>query len=87
MSLPEGWAELKDPSSGRTYFYHAETKKSQWTRPEAASRSAAAAAGASGSDGGAVARSCSSTYLRPSFATVPAAPSGVDGTHTATVAR
>ena len=28
-----GWTEVQDPSSGRAYFYHAETGRSEWIRP------------------------------------------------------
>ena len=31
--LPEGWKEVKDPKSGRTYYYPKETKKTSWKRP------------------------------------------------------
>ena len=32
-SLPEGWTEVSDPSSGQTYFYNSITEESSWTRP------------------------------------------------------
>ena len=32
-SLPEGWAELLDPDSGETYFYHASSGEVTWERP------------------------------------------------------
>lgn len=31
--LPEGWATAKD-SNGRIYYWHRETKKVQWQKPE-----------------------------------------------------
>jgi WW domain len=36
LSLPEGWASRLDPSSGRMYYVDHINKRSQWTRPEAA---------------------------------------------------
>ncbi|KAF4357233.1 hypothetical protein F8388_000638 [Cannabis sativa] len=32
-TLPPGWVEAKDPSSGAFYYYHETTGKSQWERP------------------------------------------------------
>ncbi|KAJ8614268.1 hypothetical protein CTAYLR_001138 [Chrysophaeum taylorii] len=32
-SLPAGWAQTVDPASGATYFYHAATQATTWTRP------------------------------------------------------
>ena len=32
--LKEGWTEIHDPSENKSYFYNAETKLSQWDRPE-----------------------------------------------------
>ena len=32
--LPEGWKEVNDPKSGKTYYYHKETKKTSWKRPK-----------------------------------------------------
>ncbi|KOO24514.1 c2 domain containing protein, partial [Chrysochromulina tobinii] len=31
--LPAGWREVKDATSGKTYYYHAPTKETQWVRP------------------------------------------------------
>jgi len=31
--LPEGWIEVIDPSSGRPYYYHEETRVTTWERP------------------------------------------------------
>ena len=31
--LPDGWSAHVDKKSGKTYFYHKETKKSTWKRP------------------------------------------------------
>ena len=33
LPLPEGWKEVKDPKSGKTYYYHKDTKKTSWKRP------------------------------------------------------
>ena len=33
--IPPGWAEAACPTSGRAYFYHAETGQTSWSRPEA----------------------------------------------------
>ena len=33
--LPEGWAEVDDPKTGRTYFHNGVTGESSWTFPEA----------------------------------------------------
>ena len=41
--LPEGWSEA-NTAEGKTYFYHKATKKTQWTRPNAATAHAAAEA-------------------------------------------
>jgi mRNA-degrading endonuclease HigB of HigAB toxin-antitoxin module len=32
-SLPQGWVE-KTTNDGKKYYYHAETKKTQWNKPE-----------------------------------------------------
>ena len=34
--LPDGWAEVDDPASGRTYYHNGVTGESSWTFPEAA---------------------------------------------------
>jgi len=34
-NLPAGWAELKDPASGATYYHHAATGEVTWTAPKA----------------------------------------------------
>lgn len=44
--LPEGWQELKDKKSGKTYFYHTRTRAVQWERPSKASAAPAPAADA-----------------------------------------
>ena len=31
--LPDGWEEMVDPSSGRTYYYHSQTNETSWERP------------------------------------------------------
>ena len=33
-ALPDGWAATKDASTGKTYYYHAASGKTQWTKPE-----------------------------------------------------
>lgn len=33
-SLPEGWTLLESKSTGRSYYFHAATNASSWTRPE-----------------------------------------------------
>ena len=33
LPLPQGWKEVKDPKSGKTYYYHKDTKKTSWKRP------------------------------------------------------
>merc|ERR1712048_1444472 len=33
--LPEGWEELTDPNTGRTYYVDHVTKKTSWERPGA----------------------------------------------------
>ena len=43
--LPAGWKETKAPD-GRFYYYHAATKKTQWTRPKAEEGANGAAAAA-----------------------------------------
>ena len=32
-TLPDGWAEANDASSGKTYYYHSSSGKTQWTKP------------------------------------------------------
>jgi len=32
--LPPDWAEVKDPKSGKVYYYNKKTKKTSWTAPE-----------------------------------------------------
>ena len=34
-ALPAGWKEKVDKASGRTYYYHKASKKTQWKRPTA----------------------------------------------------
>ena len=34
LPLPEGWASTEDASTGKTYYYHAASGKTSWTRPE-----------------------------------------------------
>jgi hypothetical protein len=34
-TLPEGWVELEDPSSGQVYYYNSSTDESKWDRPTA----------------------------------------------------
>ena len=58
-SLPSGWKTAKHPD-GRTYYYHAATKKTMWRRPtegdapaDGAAGAAAAANGSGGGEGGA----------------------------------
>ena len=34
LPLPEGWASTEDASTGKTYYYHAASSKTSWTRPE-----------------------------------------------------
>jgi hypothetical protein len=34
--LPAGWAPVKDPTTGRTYYYNATTRETSWTKPGAA---------------------------------------------------
>ena len=36
-TLPVGWQELTDPSSGQVYFYNSETGQTSWDRPAVAS--------------------------------------------------
>jgi hypothetical protein len=43
-ALPEDWREVKDPTSGKTYFHHRKTNSTQWHRPSAESPAPAAAA-------------------------------------------
>lgn len=31
--LPQGWASAEDPDSGKTYYYHVESRRSQWEFP------------------------------------------------------
>jgi len=31
--LPPGWQEMKDPSSGHSYYYNATTGETTWTKP------------------------------------------------------
>ena len=33
-ALPDGWAATKDASTDKTYYYHAASGKTQWTKPE-----------------------------------------------------
>jgi len=28
-----GWAKTEDPATGRTYYFHVETKQTSWTWP------------------------------------------------------
>jgi len=32
--LPDGWSAAKDTSSDKTYYYHAKSGKTQWTKPQ-----------------------------------------------------
>jgi alpha-tubulin suppressor-like RCC1 family protein len=34
LPLPPGWKKVKDESSGRSYYYHQETKETSWKRPK-----------------------------------------------------
>ena len=45
-----GWVALEDAASGRTYFYHAATGRSEWTRPAEMGTSTLAAPGGGGQD-------------------------------------
>jgi hypothetical protein len=38
QALPDGWKEVKDLKSGKTYYYHKETKKTSWKRPREESK-------------------------------------------------
>jgi len=31
--LPEGWKKVKDPNTGRSYYYNKETRETSWRRP------------------------------------------------------
>lgn len=33
-ALPDGWAATKDASTGKTYYYHAASGETRWTKPE-----------------------------------------------------
>lgn len=44
---PPGWRKIQDPASGKTYFWHQASGKTQWSRPEGAD----AAEGRAGEDG------------------------------------
>ena len=35
MPLQDGWTELVEPTTGQTYFYHAESLQTTWERPSA----------------------------------------------------
>eukprot|EP01065_Artemidia_motanka_P033951 TRINITY_DN41024_c0_g1_i1.p1 TRINITY_DN41024_c0_g1~~TRINITY_DN41024_c0_g1_i1.p1 ORF type:complete len:301 (+),score=79.36 TRINITY_DN41024_c0_g1_i1:69-971(+) len=35
-ALPEGWLEVQDPGTGRTYYAHPASQRSSWERPVAA---------------------------------------------------
>jgi len=45
-NLPEGWEEMKDPGSGRSFYVDHDSQVTTWTRPTTRSSSAAAAAAA-----------------------------------------
>ena len=39
--LPDGWTEFLDAASGRPYYHHAASGKTQWRRPEISAQEAA----------------------------------------------
>jgi hypothetical protein len=64
--LPDGWVELLDKATGRTFYWNRQTNKTQWERPMPAEASEAGA----GEDGkhGAAAGSASQLLLAPKAA-------------------
>lgn len=50
-SLPDGWVEMKDPKTGRIFFYSKNDGKSQWERPLAATTTTTTSAAISKSAG------------------------------------
>jgi phage-related protein len=51
--LPAGWVKKFNEKKGKDYYYHAETKTSQWDPPEGAKQAAAAAAAPAAAPGSA----------------------------------
>ena len=88
-ALPEGWVETKDPSSGKVYYYHSQTKQTQWDRPGAAAQPAATAAAEGGAAQPAASSGAAADAAKPDAASTPAAgtaagtaapaPGGADG--------
>jgi hypothetical protein len=33
LSLPNGWEEVEDASTGETYYYHSQSGETSWERP------------------------------------------------------
>ena len=88
-ALPEGWVETKDPSSGKVYYYHSQTKQTQWDRPGAAAQPAATTAAEGGAAQPAASSGAAADVAKPDAASTPAAgtaagtaapaPGGADG--------
>ena len=85
-ALPEGWVETKDPSSGKVYYYHSQTKQTQWDRPGAAAQPAAATAAEGAAAQPAASSGAAADAAKPDAASTPAAgtasaaaPAGADG--------
>jgi phage-related protein len=53
LILPAGWVKKHNEKKGKDYYYHAETKTSQWDPPEGAKQAAAAAAAPAAAPGSA----------------------------------